>query len=60
MLTEINKEPSFLKTISFRIDNELVDAFRMLCKEHKVKQSTVIKNALKQAIAEMENKADAK
>lgn len=42
-----------LKTISFRADNEIVEEFKALCKTNKVKQITVIENAMIKAIEEM-------
>lgn len=42
-----------LKTISFRADSEIVEEFKALCKTNKVKQITVIENAMIKAIEEM-------
>jgi len=49
-----------MKVASFRLDISLLEEFKMLCKKHKVQQSTVIKNALIQAIKELKGLDDEK
>jgi len=48
-----NDRKRVLKTISFRADEEIVNEFKALCKKHKIKQITVIENAMKKAIQEI-------
>jgi len=48
------KNESNLKTITFRLDSDLVDTFKSMCKQNKIKQATIIRNALRMAIKEME------
>jgi len=55
LLTNDNrKKENNLKTITFRLEHDLIDNFKTLCKKHKIKQATVIRNALRLAIEEME------
>lgn len=55
---EQKKSSSNLKTITFRLEKELVEQFKALSKELGIKQATIIRNAMKLAIKEMENKKD--
>jgi predicted DNA-binding protein len=48
------KTSSSLKTITFRLEKELVEQFKALSKELGIKQATIIRNAIKISIAEME------
>jgi len=53
LISQDEKDKRVLKTISFRADEKIVDEFKALCKKHKVKQITVIENAMKKAIQEL-------
>lgn len=55
MLIKSIKEKKNLKVASYRIDEEIVNKFKALCKKHKIKQVVVIENAMRQAIKEMED-----
>jgi hypothetical protein len=52
MLIEQKKKINY-KTITFRLDKELINEFRKLCKEADLKQVTIIENAMKKAILEI-------
>jgi len=51
LLTEQDK--TVYKTITFRLDEELIREFRELCKKHDKKQVLIIENAMKKAIEEL-------
>ena len=53
---EQKKSSSNLKTVTFRLEKKLIDEFKALSKELGIKQATIIRNAMKIAIKEMENK----
>ena len=50
----VDVESKVFKNINYKIDENIVNEFRRLCKKHKIKQSHIIKNALKKAIEELE------
>ncbi len=52
MLIEQKKKVE-LTALSFRIEKVIVDEFKILCKKYNVSQTTVIRNAMKKAIEEM-------
>ena len=54
MLIDNNKIDRELKTASFKIDRELFDNFRQKCKQHRIKQVSIIVNAMKKALEEIE------
>lgn len=58
MLTDIKVKD--LKPITFKIDSTVTKKFRELCKKHKIKQVTVIENAMLKAIEELEEREDGK
>jgi len=60
LISKNNKREPRMKVASFRLDISLLEEFKMLCKKHKVQQSTVIKNALIQAIKELKGLDDEK
>lgn len=41
------------KTITFRLDEDLIAEFRTLCKEFDIKQVSIIESAMKKAILEI-------
>jgi len=53
-LIDSKQDKKVLKSITFKLDEELVDRFRSLTKELKLKQGSIIKNAIEKAIEEME------
>ena len=53
MLIEQKTNKRKVKVTSFRIDEEIVNEFKELCKKHSIKQVTVIENAMKKAIEEI-------
>ena len=60
LISKNNKKEPKMKVASFRLDIALLEEFKMLCKKHKVQQSTVIKNALIQATKELKGLDDEK
>lgn len=52
MLIEQEKK-KLKRTATFRIDSDLLDEFRKLCKKHELKQISIIENAMKKAILEI-------
>lgn len=52
MLIE-QKKKHLKKTATFRVDNDLLNDFRTLCKKHDLKQVLIIENAMKKAILEI-------
>ena len=46
--------PRDIKTITFKLDTSIVEKFRKLTKELGFKQSSIIDNAIRKAIEEME------
>jgi hypothetical protein len=52
------KKKKKLKTISFRIDSDLVIDFRRLCNEYGVKQVSIIEDCMKKAVLELEKKIE--
>jgi len=42
-----------LKTITFRMDEKIINDFRELCKKYDYKQVAIIENAMKKAIEEL-------
>ena len=54
MLVDELKDRNKLKTISFRIDNVLVDEFRDKCKKHNIKQVDIIVRAMRKALEEID------
>lgn len=53
-LIDSKQDKKVLKSITFKLDEELVDRFRSLTKELKLKQGSIIENAIEKAIEEME------
>lgn len=53
MLVDV-KAKSKLKNINYKIEEDIVDKFKKLCKEKGIKQSDIIRNALQKAIEELE------
>lgn len=47
------QEKRAYKTITFRLDEELIKEFRELCKAHDYKQVLIIETAMKKAIEEL-------
>jgi uncharacterized protein (DUF4415 family) len=54
------KKQDRMRIVSFRIEIDLIDEFRAMCKTNKIYQSTIIKNAMKLAIKEMKELENAK
>jgi len=52
MLIEQEKK-KLKRTATFRIDSDLLDEFRKLCKKHELKQISIIENVMKKAILEI-------
>ena len=52
MLIE-QKKKSLKKAVTFRVDNYLLDEFKVLCKKHDLKQVSIIENAMRKAILEI-------
>ena len=52
MLIQQQKKATY-KTITFRLEDELIEEFRKLCKKHDLKQVLIIENAMKKAILEI-------
>ncbi len=48
------------KTVSFRIDQDLLLDFRLLCNEFEVKQVGIIENAMKEAVKDLKKKLEEK
>jgi len=46
------------KTVSFRIDQELLLDFRLLCNAYDIKQVGVIENAMKEVIADLKKRLE--
>ena len=46
------------KTVSFRIDQELLLDFRLLCNAYDVKQVGVIENAMKEVVADLKKRLE--
>jgi len=55
LISQDENDKRVLKTISFRADKKIVEEFKALCKKHKIKQITVIENAMKKAIQELKD-----
>jgi len=49
----VKQDKTTYKTITFRLDEELIKEFRELCKAHDYKQVSIIENAMKKAIEEL-------
>jgi hypothetical protein len=43
------------KQVVYRIDEDIVNEFRMLCKKHNLKQVSIIENTMKEIIKELKN-----
>lgn len=52
MLIE-QKGKSLKRAVTFRVDNDLLDEFKILCKKHELKQVSIIENAMRKAILEI-------
>ena len=52
MLIE-QKSKSLKRAVTFRVDNDLLDEFKILCKKHELKQVSIIENAMRKAILEI-------
>jgi len=48
------------KTVSFRVDQELLLEFRLLCNAYDVKQVGVIENAMKEVVADLKKRLQEK
>jgi len=44
-----------LKTITYKLNPNLISEFREICKKHNIKQVAIIENAMKSAIKELKN-----
>lgn len=49
----VKQDKTTYKTITFRLNEELIKEFRALCKAHDYKQVAIIENAMKRAIEEL-------
>jgi hypothetical protein len=55
-------QPNKIKktTVTYRVNPEILNEFRTLCKEHNYKQIVIIENAMKKAIEELKGLGDDK
>jgi hypothetical protein len=60
LIEKQQKKQDRMRIVSFRIEIDLMDEFRAMCKANKIYQSTIIKNAMKLAIKEMKELENAK
>jgi len=54
MLIKTNKKQT-KKIASYRLDSELLDEFKALCKKNSFVQVHILENAMRQAISEMKS-----